>query len=168
MKFGLASALLLIAFSTQAVACSCAGDRAPCQAYWEASAIFVGTVTFTTTTKVREAGFELTKRLVRFRVDQPLRNVAATEIEVVTGFGEVDCGYDFRRNRQYLVYAYRNKDQRLATTSCTRTRLLSAASADLEYIRGLSKANPGERSRAQSKFDVQPGSMKKDCGRLKA
>ena len=89
MKLLLASALLLIAFSTQAVACSCAGDRAPCQAYWEASTIFVGTVTFTTTTKVREAGFELTKRLVRLGVERQRPKDSAREIDDVTGYRQV-------------------------------------------------------------------------------
>ena len=143
MKFLLASALLLFAFATQAVACSCAGPQRPCEAYGDASAIFVGTVTFSTTTKIKEAGYEFTKRKVRFHIDRPLRNVEATDVEVLTGLGDSDCGYGFRLGGQYLVYAHSDNNKTLQTSICTRTRPISEATADLEYIRGLSNATPG-------------------------
>lgn len=143
MKLLFASALLLIAFATPAAACSCAGQRKPCQAYWDASTVFVGTVTFSTTTKVNESRSEFRKRLVRFHVDRSLRNIEASEVEIATGIGGGDCGYGFQLGGQYLVYAYLNNDKTLETNICTRTRQLSDATADLEYIRGLSKATPG-------------------------
>ena len=143
MKFLLGSAFFLFAFATQAVACSCAGPQQPCEAYGDASAVFVGTVTFTTTTKVKETDFEFTKRLVRLHVDRPLRNVDTSDLEVMTGWGDADCGFPFRLGGQYLVYAYGGNGKTLQTSICTRTRLLSDATADLEYIRGLSKAAPG-------------------------
>ncbi|HET8669792.1 MAG TPA: hypothetical protein VFM05_03935 [Candidatus Saccharimonadales bacterium] len=143
MKLFLACALLLCAFATQAVACSCAGTRPPCEAYWDADAVFVGTVAFSTTTKIKEAGFESTKRLIRFHVDRSLRNVEAAEVEVLTGLGDADCGYGFRLGGQYLVYAYSYGEKILSTSICTRTRPLSKATDDLEYIRGLSTAPPG-------------------------
>jgi hypothetical protein len=70
--------------------------------------------------------------------------VETSEVEVTTGLGDADCGYRFRVGGQYLVYAYRNDKKMLSTSICTRTRLLSEATADLEYTRGLSKASPGE------------------------
>jgi 5-hydroxyisourate hydrolase-like protein (transthyretin family) len=143
MKFLLGSALCLVASAAQAVACTCAGPHRPCEAYLDASAAFVGTVTFSTTTKIKEAGFEFTKRLVRLHVDHPLRNVETTDVEVLTGLGDADCGYGFRLGGQYLVYAYGDNGKTLSTSICARTRLLSDATADLEYIRGLSKAAPG-------------------------
>ena len=143
MKLLLASTLFLIAFAAQANACQCAGSQPPCQAYWEVSTVFVGTVTFNTTTKVKEYGSEFTQRLVRFHVDRQLRGVDANEVEVITGLGDSDCGYGFRLGGQYLVYAHRNAEKMLSTSTCTRTRPLSEATADLEYTRGLSKASPG-------------------------
>jgi len=77
MNFLLGSVLFLFAFATQAVACDCAGPQRPCEAYGDAAAVFVGTVTFSTTTKVKEAGSEFTKRLVHLHVDRRLRNVDA-------------------------------------------------------------------------------------------
>ena len=143
MKFLLACTVLLFAFVTQAVACSCAGEQKPCEAYGDAFAVFTGTVTFSSTTKVKEAGYEFTKRLVRLHVDRPLKNVEASDIEIMTGWGDADCGFGFRLGGQYLVYAYGDDKKRLETSICTRTRPLSDATADLEFIRGLSSAAPG-------------------------
>src|SRR5439155_25349879 len=59
-------------------------------------------------------------------------------------FGGGDCGFGFRQTEQYLVYAYRSeRDQKLYTRICSRTRVLSDAKADLAYIHGLAKAKPG-------------------------
>jgi hypothetical protein len=48
----------------------------------------------------------------------------------------------FRLGGQYLVYAYSHQGK-LGTSICTRTRPLSDAAEDLDYIKGLSKAAPG-------------------------
>ena len=61
MKLLLTSLLFLFASATQAIACSCAGDARPCEAYGDASAIFVGTVTLSTNITVKEVGHELTQ-----------------------------------------------------------------------------------------------------------
>lgn len=143
MKLLLTSVLFLFAFTAEAVACSCARPPEPCEAYADASAIFVGTVTFSTRTKIKEADYESTKRLVRFRVDRPLVNVEAGDIEITTGWGDADCGYGFRLGGQYLVYAYGDDKKKLSTSICTRTTELAHADPDLEYIDGLSKAPPG-------------------------
>ena len=140
MKLLLASVLLLFAFSAEAVACSCARPPMPCEAYGDAAAIFVGTVTFSTSTKTKEGDYEFNKRLVRFHVDRAILNVEAGDIEIRTGLGDADCGYGFRLGGQYLVYAYADDKKRLSTSICTRTRPMSNADPDLEYINGLSKA----------------------------
>src|SRR6185436_12380615 len=44
----------------------------------------------------------------------------------------------------YLVYAYLNpKDKKLYANICSRTRPLSEAGEDLEYVRNLAKTKPG-------------------------
>lgn len=124
-------------------ACSCAGGSAPCQQYWEASAVFIGTVIEGQLVKVKLGEFEHERRVVRLSIDEAFRGVEGAEVEVITGLGDADCGFGFRRTQQYLVYAYRSEDQKLHTSICTRTRAISEADADLLYIRGLSKAKPG-------------------------
>jgi hypothetical protein len=130
--------------AVDAPACSCAGSSAPCEEFWEASAVFIGTVIEGHLVTVKEGDFEHQMNAVRISIDEAFRGVEGAEIEVTTGLGGGDCGFGFRRSRQYLVYAYRDKDdQKLYTGICSRTRLISEADPDLLYIRGLSKARAG-------------------------
>ena len=125
-------------------ACSCAGESAPCEEYWEATAVFIGTVIEGRLVTVKQADFEHQMQAVRISIDEAFRGVEGAEIEVTTGLGGGDCGFGFRRSQQYLVYAYRDKDdQKLYTSICNRTRSISEANPDLLYIRGLSKAKAG-------------------------
>jgi 5-hydroxyisourate hydrolase-like protein (transthyretin family) len=136
-------AFLLPLGATKIFACSCAGRALPCQDYWNASAVFIGTVSSSTTAsyKINEREFE--GRLIHFAVDRAFRDVEGAEVEVTTGLGGGDCGYNFRVGGQYLVYAYRNANNKLATGICNRTRLLSEASEDLQYLEGLAKSKSG-------------------------
>ena len=125
-------------------ACSCAGENAPCEEYWEATAVFIGTVVEGKLVTVKEGDYEHQTRAVRISIDEAFRGVEGAEVEVLTGLGGGDCGFGFRRSQQYLVYAYRDKDdQKLYTSICSRTRSISEANPDLLYIRGLGKAKPG-------------------------
>ncbi len=63
---------------------------------------------------------------------------------MITGCEGGDCGFEFKRGERYLVYTYTNpEDKKLYTSICSRTRALSEAVEDLQYIRGLSSAPPG-------------------------
>jgi hypothetical protein len=67
--------------------------------------------------------------------------------EVWTAFG--DCGFDFQAGETYLVYA--NSDEGtdyFFTSSCTRTRRLSDAGADLAYL-FFYKDRPEQSSRLE-------------------
>jgi hypothetical protein len=134
---------LLCALSAEVTACSCAGRPAPCEAYWDASVIFAGTVTYSSQASGKKGSYALSKRLVRFNVDEAFLGLNGTEAELFTGLGDADCGYGFKLGGQYLVYAYRQKDGSLYTGICSRTRPLSDAADDLAYIRGLSSSQPG-------------------------
>ena len=138
-------ALLIVGLcSVDARACSCAGPSAPCEEYWEATAVFIGTVIEGRLVTVKESDYEHQRRAIRISIDEAFRGVEGAEVEVLTGFGDADCGFGFRRSQQYLVYAYRSEsDQKLHTNICTRTRAISEADPDLVYIRGLTKAKAG-------------------------
>jgi hypothetical protein len=71
-------------------------------------------------------------------------DLGGREVEVMTGFGDADCGYPFKVGKQYLVYAsHWGKDQKLYAGICSRTRLLSEAEEDLAYFRNLPRENTG-------------------------
>ena len=129
----------------RASACSCAfGGGGVCQDYWEVSAVFVGTVIDSRRVTVKAESYERQMRSVRLSLDDSFRGVEGAEVEVMTGFGGGDCGFGFRQTQQYLVFAHRNeKDGKLYTGICTRTKAVSEADKDLAYIRGLAKAKPG-------------------------
>jgi carboxypeptidase family protein len=141
--------LTLLSFSDTAFACDCAGTRPPCEAYWQAEAVFIGTPKEVSwielEDKTENPTFKYRERVFRFSVDQAFRGVNGSQVSVMTGQGGGDCGYGFKIGELYLVYAYRDnqKKEMLSTSICTRTRPIRNAGADLEYIQGLSKASPG-------------------------
>lgn len=134
---------MLVLFAGEANACSCFGTPAPCQAYSEASAVFAGTVSYSSTVTLNEGNYSRSQRVVRFTIDEAFRGVSGTEAEVLTGLGDADCGYGFRLGGQYLVYAHRQKDDKLYTGICSRTRPMSDAVEDLAYMRGLGTSKSG-------------------------
>lgn len=142
MKKLLLLTFLLFLFPDEGNACSCAGTPVPCEAYWKSSAVFLGTVIYTTNTANR-GEYDFHSRVFRFTVDKAFRGVEAKEVEVLTGSGGGDCGYGFQLGGQYVVYAYRDNTNRLYTGICSRTRLASDADADLAYVRDLPKLEPG-------------------------
>lgn len=143
-KFVFLSFLLLV-FADESNACSCAGDPMPCESYWKASAVFLGTVTNSTTTKTnsKPGEYDFNNRVFRFTIDKGFRGVQGKEVEIRTGYGGGDCGYGFEIGRQYLVYAYQDDSSRLVTGICSRTRPASEAEPDFAFFRDLSKAEPG-------------------------
>ncbi|HEY0082456.1 MAG TPA: hypothetical protein VGB61_06680 [Pyrinomonadaceae bacterium] len=134
--------ILLPGFVAEVRACSCAlGEDSPCQEFWQTDVVFAGTVVGSSEIKTDVAGYK--RRLVRFSVEESYRGIEGAFAEVVTGLGGGDCGYEFRQGGQYVVYAYRDdKEKRLHTSICTRTRPLDKAAADLAYMRGLATAAP--------------------------
>jgi carboxypeptidase family protein len=140
---------LLSAFNTRVEACSCLSTFSgvqPCQNYWSAAAVFVGQATDISIISqnsgngtVRYGG-----KRVRFSLIEAFRGVTGQTVEVWTGLGGGDCGYDFKQGDRYFVYAYRNQeDGKLGAGICSRTAPLSNASADLEYARAVARGKTG-------------------------
>ncbi|MBA3514808.1 MAG: carboxypeptidase regulatory-like domain-containing protein [Pyrinomonadaceae bacterium] len=132
----------LVALSVgNAIACTCL-ERAPCQAYGDASAVFVGTVIDSRIITIKQGNFESSSRSVRLSVDSSFRGVRGSEVEVTTAMGGGDCGFNFVPTQRYLVYAS-GYEGKLSTSICSRTRSISRAAEDLSYLRGLATAKPG-------------------------
>ncbi len=131
-----------------AYACTCIRPGPPCDYYSKASAIFLGRVVGSAERKsyVDEQGnktvYDVGK--IRFLVQENYKGASGYEVEIHSGTGGGDCGYWFLRNESYVVYAYQgSEDDKLFTSICTRTRHVTAAEEDLEFLRGLPKAKPG-------------------------
>jgi len=76
-------------------------------------------------------------------------------VEVSTGAGGGDCGYSFRRGHQYVIYAHKSPQGTLSTNICTPTKLLSKASADLEYFKGIEAPSLGGRIYGTARFETK-------------
>jgi hypothetical protein len=147
MRFGIRAALVLAAFMycSDAAACSCVGSGPPCQAFFQTDAVvFLGTVRGITDPG-RTAANILDRRVVSFSIESALRNIQGSSVNVRTGLGGGDCGFDFKPGLQYLVYAYRHTDGHLSAGICSRTRLASEAAEDLAYLGTLPSTGAGGR-----------------------
>jgi hypothetical protein len=105
--------------------------------------VFAGKVADTSETAKRDDDLPHPFRRVRFVVEENFRGASVKRggaLEVLTGFGGGDCGYDFRIGERYLVYAQHFPNaESLFTGICSRTRRLSEAAADLAYLRTRSQ-----------------------------
>lgn len=147
---------LLGVFSSTANACSCAGPPSPCESYGSAAVVFVGTATgLRAEPRSNQKQVDWTPRVFKFSVEQSYLGVAGTEIEVSTGSGGGDCGYEFKIGERYLVYAYQS-DNRLATGICTRTKLFAQASDDIAFLGNLSSSAPGATIFGQVRREASP------------
>ena len=143
-------AVVVMVFSvTNAFGCFCGGGGAPCEDYGRAAAVFVGTpialrtVERSLTGNREEIEFAL-PRIFTFSVEQTFLGGQTVEIEVSTGMGSSDCGYDFKIGTRYLIYASDySKRNRLMTSTCSRTRPFTDASEDLEFFRSFGSRGAG-------------------------
>jgi hypothetical protein len=143
-----AAVLVTLLSASAAFSCDCSSSRPPCQSFGNTAAVFVGTpieVKQTTGKLLANNEPEYPQKIFSFRVDESFRGVNAAQIEVRTGMEDGDCGYRFNLGERYLVYANFNPANGFYDTSiCTRTRPLSEAAEDLDYIRGgLKNREPG-------------------------
>jgi hypothetical protein len=132
---GLAAAGCLVTPS-RAEACSCVGGIPLCESLWMTAAVFSGEVVAIAEPGGQQ-GPQFARRRVTFRVLDVWRGSVGASVEITTGMGGGDCGYNFVKGSRYLVYAHANNAGELSTGICSRTRLLSAASEDIAYLKSV-------------------------------
>lgn len=136
--------LLCLVTCSRSEACSCISPGPPCASYWQADAVFSGKVTAI----AEQSGASDTQapwpsmRRATISIESAFRGVEGKSVELLTGMGGGDCGYNFVSGERYLVYAYRSP-RGLIATICSRTRLLKDAAEDIAYIRNLPPAGTG-------------------------
>jgi hypothetical protein len=138
----------------------------PCQAYWSAQAVFVGTVREVSYSAVYERGegddrWNYRRRITRFSVETAYKGVERKLVEAVTEeirptpvrlpdgemgtktLSHTDCDYKFEAGETYFVYANfsAQKDGTLTVPS-NRTRKLKDAAADMEFVNELPRMTP--------------------------
>ncbi len=117
----------------------------PCHEYWRADAVFTGVATrvvpVADTTQLAFGPYSSTT--VYFSVEEIFKGVKGGAIVLELDY----CGHSFKEGERYLVYAHRNTFNKKLNVRAgsTRTRLLSEAKEDLEYIRSTAMPELGAR-----------------------
>jgi hypothetical protein len=128
--------LALELFPHRADACSCLPSGPPCQAFFRDDVVFIGTVV--SISSIERAGDNpFASRRVRLSVEKAVRGIQGASVEIATGSGGGDCGYDFKPDRRYVVYGFRHPDGTITTGICSRTRAIEDASEDLQFFTAL-------------------------------
>lgn len=125
-KFLLASFIFAALFTAQAqpaYACSCIIPGTPQEEMGNASAVFSGKVL-----EIEETGYGYN---VTLEVLEAWKGIDEATVQVHTGFGGGDCGFNFEGGREYVVYASSSEDG-FEVYSCSLTGLL--ASSDTESL----------------------------------
>ena len=161
---------LTSACAYEAHACSCADSGPPCQSFWKAEAVFSATVVSKSVITVESGNQRLPKEqqiAVKFLVEDTFRgSLGGNDVEIVTGMGGGDCGYNFEKGRKYLVYAS-EWHGRLYTGICSRTRPLNQADEDLAYFRNLPAENSGSNIRVKVVKHTPPANASDQTNDLK-
>ena len=134
--------ILILTFPKRAFACVCRGVQQPPRfAFQEATAVFAGKVVDSAEAPLQD-GETFHSLLVQFSVEQSFKGISTPQVRVATITG-TDCDFGFQKGEEYFVYAYQDsKYNRLATGVCTRTKRLSYAKEDLDYVRGINNSTP--------------------------
>jgi hypothetical protein len=140
---GLALALL----GRPVAACSCVyvpdQDHA-CVSYPHTSSVFSGRVASVSVVRSNDE-WQPRRRVFHLEILEGFSGVDGTAVDVATGMGGGDCGFDFETGQSYLVYAHRLEDGSLSTSICSRTRSLDQAAADLDHARRIASGKPQVR-----------------------
>ncbi len=146
LKCALMSFLLLSSFVN--VRARCVIPPPPKTAYLNAQSVFIGKVIEIISLAVPDPElppgvFNLVQPVkVRLKIERAYRGVKDDEIEVETKTGGAEWGADFKLDETYVIYAHKqnNKKKSLIVYGCGRTRLITQAEEDLEFLNELAKS----------------------------
>src|SRR5215467_2381330 len=72
-----------------------------------------------------------------FHIDEKFAGPGTAEIDVFSGGDDGDCGYQFRKGEQYLVFTQQELGGQLFATICNGTRPASEARALIPQLRAM-------------------------------
>lgn len=132
--------LLILIGERQAHACDCVRQSNTAFDELESSdAVFVGKVINIQQVQVPaggQGGFYYEFK-VKLRIQKVLKGVNGKVVQIRTTLGAGGgCGFTFKKNEKYLVYALLHQNA-LITNTCTRTKLLKHAGQDFKEFKGV-------------------------------
>ncbi|MEH7453566.1 hypothetical protein [Gottfriedia acidiceleris] len=116
-------------------ACSCVKEQTVQKEFSQSKAVFSGKVIDIKTTKFSNPNY----KKVLFEVSKTWKGISSSQVIIKTGQGDGDCGINFIKGQNYLVYAraskmYGENSQSLTTTICDSTKEFSLAQKDLTIL----------------------------------
>jgi len=128
-KVGILCVVLQFAIIGLVIACSCVTPDSPQIELSKFDAVFIGKVIRIEQAKPR--GYS-----VKFNVLKQYKGNLDEFIVVRTGMGHGDCGYPFKENEEYFIYASSSADG-FRVSLCSRTKKLSEAKEDRDAIEAI-------------------------------
>lgn len=150
-------ALVSMAGSGSADACTCGPAQAACVAYRNITAMFSGRVVSITPAPPGNSAtlagvtslttpYRTDTLAIRFALDQPGFGTSGTEAVIYSDPQDgVNCGYSFQLGERYVVRAYAGPGGNLATNMCAGTRPVVQAAADVAFLKELTGPPRGVR-----------------------
>ena len=130
-KLSIILVMLLLSVSS-AFACSCMMPDHPLVEADEATSVFIGKVTNITTIEKKLDSFSTEINKVNFDILYNIKNTEDEKLEISTAKDSATCGYNFEVWEEYIVYSYKNDDNELSVSLCSRTALLENAIEDIQ------------------------------------
>lgn len=113
-------------------ACSCAQPSSPKESIGQSTAVFAGKVVdIDVPSGIVTSSGDSVK--VTFEVSEIWKGSDYKTLVITTARDSATCGYDFKKNEEYIVYAY-GEENKLSTDICSRTKLLTNAQEDLQEL----------------------------------
>ena len=112
-------------------ACSCIQPASPQESLEQSTAVFSGKVINIDIPSEIVSSADPVK--VTFEVSKIWKGHDYKTLVLTTERSGISCGYSFKKNEEYIVYAYGEEDS-LSTNTCSRTKLLARAQEDLQEL----------------------------------
>jgi len=123
---------LLVVNTAIVNACSCVQPAPPKESLEQSTAVFAGKVIdIDVPSGIIVSSADPVK--VTFEVSKIWKGPDYETLVLTTARDGASCGYGFKENEEYIVYAY-GEENKLSTGICSRTRLLANAQEDLQDL----------------------------------
>lgn len=138
---------LVVLVAGMTSACSCTLPEPASEAFDNADAVFVGTVTNIGSPSVGSDIWGANS--ITFEPSRVFKGQSTSELTIQTWKDTAGCGYPFEEGKEYLVYA-QHTAQGHEVSLCSRTTDIESADGDLEVIN--EKAQPIPIASSQTVF----------------
>lgn len=130
-------ALLLFSISVNSFACSCMMPESPKIELEKSSKVFIWRVLSVQKEKwLNELMWWMNNNIVNLEVKANIKWVEQKEISLTTAESSAACWYNFKKDKEYIVYAW-EYDWKITASLCSRTNLIENASEDLQDFEKL-------------------------------